>query len=221
METRNFRQQVALLCIRLVDCVKSKLTEAGALDPQNLQEQIEVEDKNSHSFILGMLPRGKKFRQLVSEFEHYIECYIRPGDDKMLNSFLSQRPKGSRAANRRCLKWGDIRVDSIDKQFVDKTLLSSNTSLELNAEWKRCQLGYHAIPLIFATKVFSQVILEALLYIYHNRCKKPSMQTFLTSLIWWQRGGQFSSPSGRSELQNSKIMKLKFYNPALSMSERS
>ncbi len=46
-----------LLCTRLVDSVKSQLTESGALDPQNLQEQIEVEDKNSHSFILGMLPR--------------------------------------------------------------------------------------------------------------------------------------------------------------------
>ena len=47
-----------LLCTRL-DSVKSQLTESGALDPQNLQEQIEVEDRNSHSFILGMLPRGK------------------------------------------------------------------------------------------------------------------------------------------------------------------
>ena len=28
-----------LLCTRLVDSVKSKLTESGALDPQNLQEQ--------------------------------------------------------------------------------------------------------------------------------------------------------------------------------------
>ena len=87
-----------LLCTRLVDSVKSQLTESGALDPQNLQEQIEVEDKNSHSFILGMLPRGKKFRQLVSEFE--------PGDDNMLNNFLSLCPKGSRTANRRCLMWG-------------------------------------------------------------------------------------------------------------------
>ena len=102
-----------LLCTRLIDSVKAHVTESGALDPQNLQEQIEVEDKNSHSFILGMLPRGKKFRQLVSEFEQYIDCYITPGDDRMLDKFLSDCPKGSRAANRRCLKWGDVRVDSI------------------------------------------------------------------------------------------------------------
>ena len=82
-----------LLCQWLVDSVKSRLTDSGALEPQNLQEQIEVEDKNSHSFILGMLPRGKKFRQVVSEFEHYIECYIKPGDDNTLNSFFPNAQK--------------------------------------------------------------------------------------------------------------------------------
>ena len=105
-----------LLCQRLVDTVKRQSIDAGALEPQNLQEQIELEDKNSYAFILGMLPRGKKFRQLVSEFEHYIECYIKPSDDTMLNKFLS--PKGSRTTNRLCLTWGEVRFDSTDKQYI-------------------------------------------------------------------------------------------------------
>ena len=104
-----------LLCQRLVDTVKRQSIDAGALEPQNLQEQIELEDKNSYAFILGnlgMLPRGKKFRQLVSEFEHYIECYIKPSDDTMLNKFLSTCPKGSWTTNRLCLTWGE------DKQYI-------------------------------------------------------------------------------------------------------
>ena len=163
-----------LLCTRLVDSVKSKLTESD-LDPQNLQEQIEVEDKNSHPFILGMLPRGKKFRQLVSEFEHYIECYIKPRDDNMLNSFLSKCPKGSRAASRQCLKSGD----------VDKTFLDTNTSLECRVE--KVSVGIPRNPLIFATKAFLQVILEAWRFICHNRCKMLSMQISLTSRTLLQR----------------------------------
>ena len=141
-----------LLCTRLVDSVKLHLTESGALDPQNLQEQIEVEDKNSHSFILGMLPRGKKFRQLVSEFEQYIDCYITPGDDNMLNKFLSLCPKGSRAANRRCLQWGDIRVDSIDTNFVDKKFPDTNISLECRVE--KISIGIPRSPTDFCNRSF-------------------------------------------------------------------
>ena len=141
-----------LLCTRLVDSVKAHVTESGALDPQNLQEQIEVEDKNSHSFILGMLPRGKKFRQLVSEFEQYIDCYITPGDDRMLDKFLSVCPKGSRAANRRCLKWGDVRVDSIDENFIDRKFLDANTSLECRVE--KISIGIPRSPIDFCNRSF-------------------------------------------------------------------
>ncbi len=82
--------------------------------------------------MLGMLPRGKKFRQLVSEFEQYIECYIKPGDVTMLNKFLSQCPKGSRATNRRCLTWGQVRVETLNKHYVDvdKDFLEGNVDPE-------------------------------------------------------------------------------------------
>ena len=141
-----------LLCTRLIDSVKAHITESGALDPQNLQEQIEVEDKNSHSFILGMLPRGKKFRQLVSEFGQYIDCYITPGDDRMLDTFLSACPKGSRAANRRCLKWGDVRVDSIDKNFTDSKFLDANVSLDCRVE--KISIGIPRCPIDFCNRSF-------------------------------------------------------------------
>ena len=141
-----------LLCTRLIDSVKAHVIESGALDPQNLQEQIEVEDKNSHSFILGMLPRGKKFRQLVSEFEHYIDCYITPGDDRMLDNFLSVCPKGSRAANRRCLKWGDVRVDSIDVNFTDSKFLDANISLDCRVE--KISIGIPRSPIDFCNRSF-------------------------------------------------------------------
>ena len=69
-----------------------------------------------------------------ADLEHYIECYIKPGDDTMLNSFLSQCPKGSRTTNRRCLTWGEVRVDSGDKQHVDKVFLEGHMDLECRVE---------------------------------------------------------------------------------------
>ena len=74
-----------LLCQCLIAAVKKKLLEHGALEPTELREQVEQEQTNSHQFVLGMLPRGKKYRQLVSEFSKYIDAIIRPGDDKTLN----------------------------------------------------------------------------------------------------------------------------------------
>lgn len=56
-----------LLCQRLIAAVKKKLLEHGALEPIELREQVEQEQTNSHQCVLGMLPRGKKYRQLVSE----------------------------------------------------------------------------------------------------------------------------------------------------------
>ena len=70
----------------------------------------------------------------------------------MLNSFLSQCPEGSRTANRRCLKWGDVRVDSIDRQFVDKTFLDLNTSLECRVE--KVSVGIPRSPIDFCNKSF-------------------------------------------------------------------
>ena len=70
----------------------------------------------------------------------------------------------------------------------------------------------------FATKVCLQVILEALRFIYYNRCKMLSMQISLTSLTLLQRSGQNFLPSGLDEQQNSRIARPKSYSPALNTS---
>ncbi len=50
------------------------------------------------------------------------------------------------------MKWGDVRVDSIDRQFVDKKFLGSNTSVECRVE--KGSIGIPRSPTDFCNKSF-------------------------------------------------------------------
>ena len=60
-----------LLCQRLAVIIKDHAFSMGAHDVTNLQQQLEETATSGHRFILGMLPRGKKFKPLVSEYGAY------------------------------------------------------------------------------------------------------------------------------------------------------
>ena len=107
-----------LLCKRLVDAVRHALLQLGAKDISSLHEQLESQETTSHSFLLGALPRGKKFKQLVSEYAHYIHCIVLPNDDSALTELVSSFPKGAKALHRRFAKWGETRVDVSRKILV-------------------------------------------------------------------------------------------------------
>ena len=55
-----------LLCQRLAGIVKAKLLEFGAVDVQSLIEQQAVSEQTMHRFVLDLLPRGRKYKPLVS-----------------------------------------------------------------------------------------------------------------------------------------------------------
>ena len=57
-----------LLCERLASIAKLKALELGAVEIQTLEQQTQHAPSSQHRFLLDMLPRGRKFKPLVSEF---------------------------------------------------------------------------------------------------------------------------------------------------------
>ena len=60
-----------LLCTRMAEIVRDQLLQLGVVDVENLAQQLEVEHKSLHRVVLSALPRGKKFKPLVSEYGEY------------------------------------------------------------------------------------------------------------------------------------------------------
>eukprot|EP00438_Fugacium_kawagutii_P007233 Skav218022 [mRNA] locus=scaffold2344:307023:309707:- [translate_table: standard] len=99
-----------LLCKRLALILRDYALENGALQSQDLVEQLNVQHSTSHRWVLGMLPRGKAFKPLVSEFESYLSFLNPPDHDPDASDFLASCPKGAKVVHRR-LSWGCLRVD--------------------------------------------------------------------------------------------------------------
>ena len=99
-----------LLCARLAAIAKIKAIDMGAVEIQNLEQQTQHAPSSQHRFLLGMLPRGRKFKPLVSEFGQYEKWAVPrpngPSDEVFLKSF----PKGTKIIHR-LFHQGVFRVD--------------------------------------------------------------------------------------------------------------
>ena len=60
-----------LLCRRLADIAFEQAMLQGAVQHDTLQEKIESSGATALRFLINMLPRGKKFKPLVSEYGSY------------------------------------------------------------------------------------------------------------------------------------------------------
>lgn len=60
-----------LLCQRIAGIVLQQVLDMGATEAKDLEEQKTSIDECMHRFLLGMLPRGKRFKPLVSEYRCY------------------------------------------------------------------------------------------------------------------------------------------------------
>eukprot|EP00435_Cladocopium_sp_Y103_P015182 s5093_g3.t1 len=80
----------------------------GAIELQNLQEQIQSAPTTQHRILLDMLPRGRKFKPLVSEYGTYqkwgVACNVSE------QCFLQRFPKGSKIVHRQ-FQQGIFRAD--------------------------------------------------------------------------------------------------------------
>ena len=98
-----------LLCQRLASIAKLKALEHGAIQIHTLQEQVDLAPSSQHRILLDMLPRGRKFKPLVSEYGQYQRWAIAvPGnhDQQLVQSF----PKGAKVVHRQ-FEQGLFRVD--------------------------------------------------------------------------------------------------------------
>lgn len=99
-----------LLCKRLVAILLSYARQMGAEQPHTLQEQLPASNVTSHRWILNMLPKGKRMKPLVSEFQGYKLFAIDSVSDPEKTAIFENLPKGAPIVQRR-LQWGKIRVD--------------------------------------------------------------------------------------------------------------
>ena len=101
-----------LLCQRLAAIIKDNAFAMGAHDVTNLQQQLEETSLSGHRFILGMLPRGKKFKPLVSEYGAYQKHVFEINQSTQHEKVLQKLPKGSKILHRR-LQRGVLRDNAI------------------------------------------------------------------------------------------------------------
>ena len=105
-----------LLCRRLADIAFEQALLQGAVQRYTLQQQIESSETTAHRFLINMLPRGKKFKPLVSEYGSYVLVAISGQNSKLETSdILKNFPKGAKIVHRRFFK-GSLWVDEKECQ---------------------------------------------------------------------------------------------------------
>ena len=139
-----------LLCKRFVDAVRKVLLDNGAQDIVSLVQQVELQDTTAHSFLLGALPRGKKFKPLVSEYSHYFQCVLAPNNLGGIDDMVKLFPKGAKPLHRRFSKWGEVRVDDRSKMKLHKEL--SSGKLEDSSQVEIVDVGIPREPLDFCKR---------------------------------------------------------------------
>lgn len=115
-----------LLCKRLADIAFQQSILQGATFVDTLQEQIETSNTTAHRFLINMLPRGKKYKPLVSEYGSYALVATKPRENLDDKNLLESFPKGARVVHRR-LFTGKVRVD--EKNNKQNKPFESNESL--------------------------------------------------------------------------------------------
>lgn len=99
-----------LLCKRVSAIIHAYASQEGAVEPQDLVQQLAIRHHTSHRWILDMLPRGKKYKPLVSEFAKYVTFAVATSLEPEQSWFFKEQPKGTRVTSRH-LQWGCLRVD--------------------------------------------------------------------------------------------------------------
>ena len=102
-----------LLCKRIMAVLLKYAIQHGAQNPVNLQMQLPGSATTSHRWIIDMLPKGKKLKPLVSEFQEYIFFLNAVNCDPEASTFFTTQPKGARIVQRQ-IQWGLLRVSEQD-----------------------------------------------------------------------------------------------------------
>ena len=131
-----------LLCQRLAAIVKQKFLENNGSEAFDLQQQQQHEHKSLHRFVLNALPRGKQYRQTVSEFGTIVSV-VSPLSECDF-TFLTPKP---RLLERRIETWGDIRVGVEDGLMImHQSLLNEINMFTDGSRLEICKIGITRAP---------------------------------------------------------------------------
>ena len=155
-----------LLCKRVAAVLQQYAMDNGALKVDTLGEQIVTTTSTSHRWILDMLPKGKKLKPLVSEFQSYCFFLVKPSQEPENTPFFLKQLKGSRVVQRQ-LQWGRIRVvdqgnersflwenskDGKQYDLGDETATLAESSNESMVQAELCTLGIPREPWDFVQR---------------------------------------------------------------------
>ena len=96
-----------LLCTRMAEIVRNQLMQLGVVDVESLAQQLEVEHTSLHRVVLSALPRGKKYKPLVSEYGKYHTVV----HATHVESPKDEIPAGAKLVHQRIAQRGEVRVD--------------------------------------------------------------------------------------------------------------
>ena len=148
------------LCKRVAAILVQLAISRGASQPINLEQQLKQQSATSHRWILDMLPRGKKYKPLVSEFSSYIHVLVKTFQDVEQSIFFKQQLKGTKLTSRR-LQSGCVRVvDGSSKVWEEEktrkqwelSWCSEDIITEKLVEAELCTLGIPRDPWDFVDR---------------------------------------------------------------------
>ena len=76
---------------------------------EDLPKQIAVAGASTNKFLLALLPRGKKYKPLVSEFGTYVQFVAFSDGHNLQQQLEAVFPKDFRICSRHLKQWGQIR----------------------------------------------------------------------------------------------------------------
>ena len=133
-----------VLCERIIDCIKHKVLSYGAVQSNNLEQQLQQPDADAAGRIaLGSLPRGAKVKPLVAEFGSFTAAVAPLQQSQCVEEFLRQQPKGSKVTSRQLLTRGKIRVEG---EGVSHHFLANSKELPDDAMVEMCWIGLPSDP---------------------------------------------------------------------------
>lgn len=195
-----------LLCHCLAEIVRCKAVELGAQVQTELDKQIRAEHTTSHRLVLNMLPKGKTFRPLVSEFGSYWKAAIPLNSPSALQDVLNNKPKGAKVLHRLLQHWGKQRVDEKAENWADTIDVFHIDLRRMNvAEIEVVTIGVPREPEDVLERAIKAGHPRSVAIHLSERLKTVSERTFLGSPTSWSRTGQNFCGSGVSVQRNLQI----------------
>ena len=103
------------LCDRMASIVLAIVIATDVIMVPDLPQYVQFHRKFLNRVILGVFPRGKHVKSLVSEYDIYLIMVVNTQAAINLQPFLNILPKGSIVQSRLLSTWGVLR-DAMKKQ---------------------------------------------------------------------------------------------------------